>query len=106
MVPSLLVLIDPCAMIDSVITGSWDRSVKLWDPRMGNPKSLISTHEQPERVYAMDIVKNSLVIATAGRRIQIYDQRNMAAPVDERTSSLKFGTSALACMTDGNGELS
>jgi cell cycle arrest protein BUB3 len=77
--------------------------VKLWDQRQGNPKSLISSHEQPERVYAMDIVKNMLVVATAGRRVQIYDTRNMAAPAQERVSSLKFGTSSLACMPDGSG---
>ncbi len=71
---------------------------------MGNPKSLVSTHQQPERVYAMDLIGNTLVVATAGRRIQIWDTRDMSKPKDERESSLKFGTSTIACMVDGTGE--
>ncbi|KAF8331289.1 WD40 repeat-like protein [Cantharellus anzutake] len=89
---------------NSIYTGSWDQTVRVWDPRMGNPKSLVSTHKQPERVYAMDLMGSTLVVATAGRRIQIWDIRDMSKPRDERESSLKFGTSAIACMTDGTVE--
>jgi len=86
-----------------VITGSWDRMVKIWDPRKGNPNSIISSHEQPERVYSLDLVENVLLVGTAGRRIVRYDTRNMDTPVEDRATALKFGTSSLASIPTGEG---
>lgn len=92
-------------MIDQLITGSWDRTVKLWDPRKGNPNSLISSHEQPERVYSLDLVENTLLVATAGRRFMHYDIRKMDAPIEDRPSAMKFGTTSLSLIPTGEGAL-
>ena len=44
-----------------------------------------------------------LVVAMASRLFNIFDIRQMEAPVQERESSLKFMTRSLACMVDGQG---
>jgi len=88
----------------SLVTGSWDRTVRFWDPRANLPGP---THTQnlPERVYHMELVEstNTLVVALASRIIHIYDIRNMVAGPHERESSLKFLTRSLAVMSDGLG---
>ncbi|KAI0935053.1 hypothetical protein AcW1_009357 [Taiwanofungus camphoratus] len=84
-----------------LITGSWDRSIRFWDPRASSPQR--SLHDLPERVYNTDLVNHNLVVAMASRLFHIYDIRKMDAPAQTRESSLKFMTRALACMTDGQG---
>lgn len=53
----------------------------------------------------MDITGTTLVVAMASRLFQIFDIRKMDKPAQERESSLKFLTRALACMVDGQGAL-
>lgn len=53
----------------------------------------------------MDLAKHMLVVAMASRLFHIYDIRRMDRPEQTRDSSLKYMTRALACMTDGQGEL-
>jgi cell cycle arrest protein BUB3 len=86
---------------DVLITGSWDQTVRFWDPRSVSPQQ--HSHELPERVYHMDLTKNTLVVAMASRLFHIYDIRKMDAPAQQRESSLKFMTRSLACMVDGQG---
>ena len=86
---------------DALVTGSWDRTLRFWDPRSPTPQQ--SSHDLPERVYNMDITGTTLVIAMASRLFHIYDVRKMDGPAQIRESSLKFLTRALACMVDGQG---
>ncbi|KAI5984859.1 WD40 repeat-like protein [Pisolithus albus] len=86
---------------NALISGSWDLSLKLWDPR--SSAADVSTHVLPERVYHMDLVNNTLVVSMASRLFHIYDIRKMSEPAQTRESSLKFMTRSLACMTDGKG---
>ena len=88
--------------VDVLITGSWDQTIRFWDPRSASPQQL--SHNLPERVYHMDLMKNTLVVAMASRMFHIYDIRKMDAPAQQRESSLKFMTRSLACMVDGQGE--
>lgn len=74
--------------------------MRFWDPRASTPQQ--SSHSVPERVYNMDLVNHTLVVAMASRLFHIYDIRKMDAP-QSRESSLKFMTRALACMADGQG---
>ncbi|GJE85362.1 WD40 repeat-like protein [Phanerochaete sordida] len=87
--------------LNSLITGSWDRTIRFWDPRAATAQQ--SSTSLPERVYHMDLVNNTLVVAMASRIFHIYDIRNMSAPSQSRESSLKYMTRALACMADGQG---
>ncbi|KAH9059185.1 WD40 repeat-like protein [Lactarius vividus] len=86
---------------NAIITGSWDRTVRFWDPRA--PTAQQSSHQLPERVYFMDTVGHRLVLALASRLFHIFDLRKMDTPEQTRESSLKFLTRALACMADGQG---
>ena len=88
--------------VDALITGSWDRSLRFWDPRASNAQQ--SSQELPERIYYMDLVNHTLVVAMASRLFHIYDIRKMDQPAQTRESSLKFMTRALACMADGQGD--
>ncbi|KAG6854543.1 hypothetical protein C0991_005455 [Blastosporella zonata] len=84
-----------------LITGSWDRTLRFWDSRANSPQH--SSHDTPERVYQLDLVNNTLVVAMASRLFNIYDVRKMDSPIQQRESSLKFMTRSLACMPDGQG---
>ncbi|KAM7251683.1 hypothetical protein ACFE04_023566 [Oxalis oulophora] len=88
-----------------VITGSWDATIKCWDPRgvSGREQTLVGTYAQPERVYSMSLVGNRLVVATAGRHVNIYDLRYMSQPEQRRKSSLKYQTRCVRCYPNGTG---
>ncbi|KAF9533134.1 WD40-repeat-containing domain protein [Crepidotus variabilis] len=87
---------------NALITGSWDRTIRFWDVRSPTG-SHIASHNTPERIYALDHVNNTLVVAMASRLFHIYDIRKMDVPAQERESSLKYMTRSLACMPDGQG---
>lgn len=78
-----------------IASGSWDKSVKLWDSRLGN---CVSTHELPHKVFSIDSARYSLVVGMSERDVYIYDLRNMANPLQKRESSLKFMTRVVRCM--------
>jgi len=81
-------------------TGSWDRTVRLWDPRQQNP---VSVHGQPDKVYTMAVTGDNLVVGTAGRHVWIWDVRQMGSVKQRRESSLKFQTRYIAGMPSGEG---
>lgn len=82
------------------VTGSWDKTVRCWDPRGG---TRVGTYPQPERVYSMSLVGHRLVVATAGRHITVYDLRQMNHPEQIRESSLKYQTRCVRCYPNGTG---
>ncbi len=91
-----------CTLLDALISGSWDQTLRFWDPRSANAQ--VARHSLPERVYNMDVSGNTLVVGMASRLFHIYDIRKMdGGPAQERESSLKFLTRAVACMIDGQG---
>ena len=85
-----------------MVSGSWDRTLKFWDPKSKSSQAT-SSHTLPERIYHMDLVGHTLVVAMASRLFQIWDIRNMQSPVSQRESSLKYMTRAVACMSDQKG---
>ncbi|GAB2268139.1 hypothetical protein Dimus_003118 [Dionaea muscipula] len=88
-----------------LITGSWDKTLKCWDPRgaSGQERTLVGTYPQPERVYSLSLVSHRLVVATAGRHVNVYDLRNMSQPEQRRESSLKYQTRCVRCYPNGTG---
>ncbi|KAF2294458.1 hypothetical protein GH714_011597 [Hevea brasiliensis] len=57
------------SIIGQVITGSWDKTLKCWDPRgaSGQERTLVGTYSQRERVYSLSLAGNRLAVAAAGR---------------------------------------
>jgi len=85
-----------------IITGSWDKSVRYWDIRAptGAPMGVVP---MPERVYSMDAVGALLVVATADRKLLVYDVRKPTTPYYEKVSLLKYQTRVVACFPDQTG---
>jgi WD40 repeat protein len=102
LVMSWKVCIDVWTVVGHVVTGSWDKTVRCWDPRGG---SRVGTYQQAERVYSMSLVGHRLVVATAGRHITVYDLRHMQHPEQMRESSLKYQTRCVRCYPNGTGML-
>lgn len=95
----------PLCITGQVISGSWDKTIKCWDPRgaSGQERTLVGTYAQPERVYSMSLVGHRVVVATAGRHVNVYDLRNMSQPEQRRESSLKYQTRCVRCYPNGTG---
>ena len=89
-----------------LFTGSWDRTVGVWDERSSNLGSITSL-QVPEKVYSMDICddKNLLLVATAGRHIYLYDIRSLGQALQKRESSLKYQTRSVKFFPPTRDEL-
>jgi cell cycle arrest protein BUB3 len=95
-----------CVNFDSlrnvIITGSWDNTVKLWDPRVAQ---CVGTFSQPGCVYTMDIDGNdSLIVGTSERNVLIWSLRNMKMnQVMKRISPLKYQTRCIRFFSNRKG---
>jgi len=110
-------------IIDVLITGSWDKTIKVWDPYVPLPSTcsdtdirsaetpLKSTHTMPERVYNLSYASatQTLLISMSHRHVYVYSLPELSAsgddakPQSSRESALKFLTRSVACMADGKG---
>ena len=88
-----------CPSVNLVITGSWDKFIKLWDPRI---PTCVSSYEQPDKVYTLDTCDEKLVVGCGSRKIKIWNLTNMSMP-ESRESSLKFQTRAIRCFPNKQG---
>lgn len=89
-----------CPELGLLVSGSWDQQVKVWDPRQ---KKCLGTYDQTERVYTMALSEERLVVGTAGRRVMVWDLRNMGAIQQRRESSLKFQTRCIRTFPNKQG---
>ncbi|VEU22626.1 DEKNAAC103504 [Brettanomyces naardenensis] len=82
------------------VSGSWDRTIRYWDTRQQNP---MCTVNMPERVYSLDAAQKLLVVATAGRNIEIINLNNPNEIFRQSMSPLKYQTRTVACYPKGDG---
>ncbi|KAG8179339.1 hypothetical protein JTE90_007612, partial [Oedothorax gibbosus] len=83
-----------------VITGSWDKHVKLWDTRSD---LCVGKYQMPDKVFTMATCGDFLVVGTAGKRVLVYDLTNMSYVNQRRESSLKFQTRCIRCFPNKQG---
>uniref|UniRef100_T1IIQ6 Mitotic checkpoint protein BUB3 n=1 Tax=Strigamia maritima TaxID=126957 RepID=T1IIQ6_STRMM len=93
--------VEYCPSVNVVITGSWDQTIKLWDPRA--PSSSAGSFPQPDKVYTLAICGDKVIVGTAGRRVLVWDLRNMSYVQQRRESSLKYQTRCIRCFPNKQG---
>ncbi|KAI4880734.1 hypothetical protein NFI96_004430 [Prochilodus magdalenae] len=92
--------VEYCPEVNVMVTGSWDMSVRLWDPR--TPCNA-GTFTQPEKVYTLSVAGDRLIVGTAGRRVLVWDLRNMGYVQQRRESSLKYQTRCIRAFPNKQG---
>jgi len=85
---------------NTLMTGSWDRTLKYWDGRTSGP---ILQVQLPDKLFNADARGELLVTACANRKVQIYDLRNPALPFSTIDSPLKFQTRCVSTFIDQKG---
>ncbi len=87
--------------VNGILTGSWDKTIKLWDVR---EKECIGTYEQCNgKVYAMNVIDEKIAVATSERKVIIWDIRNMRQYWIRRESSLPYQTRAIKISPNKEG---
>uniref|UniRef100_A0A2I3SLQ7 Uncharacterized protein n=1 Tax=Pan troglodytes TaxID=9598 RepID=A0A2I3SLQ7_PANTR len=81
--------IEYCPEVNVMVTGSWDQTVKLRDPR--NPCNA-RTFSQPEKVDTFSVSGDQLIVRTVGCRVLVRGLWNMDYVQQSRESSLKYQT--------------
>lgn len=89
--------------VNMVATGSLDKSLKFWDPRISDSgrASEIETHSCPDKIYAMAVCGYKLIVGLSGRQILIWDLRNMSHI--QRESLLKYQIRDIEAFADQRG---
>jgi len=101
-----------------LISASWDSTLKIHHPRQ-QPALEPATLPLPAKPFALALSASKLVVAMAARKVHIYDLAAMSLlssqasamapnvvelePFQQRESSLKFMTRAVACMPNDAG---
>ena len=93
--------VEYCPELGLVVTGSWDKTVKLWDPRQRHGVGMYD--QNGESVYTMSLCGDRLVVGTSNRRVLVWDLKNMQFAEQRRASSLKYQTRCIRCFPNKQG---
>mmetsp|Transcript_22026 Transcript_22026/g.26498 ORF Transcript_22026/g.26498 Transcript_22026/m.26498 type:complete len:371 (-) Transcript_22026:204-1316(-) len=92
-----------------IYSGSWDRSVSVWDLRVGPKHKVESIDNLDGKVFAMCLSEANarpslLVVGTSTMQICIFDTRELSrGPISIKPSPLKHQTRCLAPFPNGMG---
>ena len=70
-----------------IMTGSWDKTLKFWDPRNPQP---IMTINLPERCYCADVEYPMAVVGTANRNLFVYQLEGQPQEYKQIEPPLKY----------------
>lgn len=86
-----------------IFSGSWDRTMRAWDPRAQT--HWVSTSLLQGKVYAMAASEqqNCVILSTDKKDVLIYDVRNLNELLDKKDSPLKFQTRCIEVTPNGQG---
>ena len=95
-----------CTSINATVSGGWDGCVKIWDARAAD--ACVGKIQQPNKVFGMcagptSTAETVLVVATAGRHVNVIDLRHPSEPVQKRESALKCQTRCVRQMPCRSG---
>ncbi|KAG7829978.1 hypothetical protein KL943_005144 [Ogataea angusta] len=87
-----------------IISGSWDKTVQLADPRVLEQSSVV---DLPGKVYAMDVHQQTdrFIVGMSNRQIHVYDFRKLDRPVSSMENGFRFQTSKVRFLPNGRGFL-
>eukprot|EP01086_Lenisia_limosa_P002256 TRINITY_DN1492_c0_g1_i1.p1 TRINITY_DN1492_c0_g1~~TRINITY_DN1492_c0_g1_i1.p1 ORF type:complete len:326 (-),score=85.80 TRINITY_DN1492_c0_g1_i1:45-1022(-) len=85
--------------LGQLVTGSYDHTIKIWDTRQFQ---LLNTLTLQEKVWYLDVRDTQLVVATAGKKIHVYDLRTPQVPIQVRDSPLKNQTRCISVAPAGD----
>eukprot|EP00730_Choanoeca_flexa_P013687 TRINITY_DN5591_c0_g1_i3.p1 TRINITY_DN5591_c0_g1~~TRINITY_DN5591_c0_g1_i3.p1 ORF type:complete len:335 (+),score=70.12 TRINITY_DN5591_c0_g1_i3:72-1076(+) len=91
---------DFCPNLNCVMTGSWDKTIKFWDMRSPQP---MGSFNLPERCYAADVVGDLAVVATADKKVSIYNLQGGPTEYKQVDTTLKMQTRCITCFPTGDG---
>lgn len=90
-----------------VASAGWDSTLRLWDPRAAPGSGPTAQLTLPGKAFSMSASDAKLVVATSGRRIEIYDLRTLGdpgkTPEQSREYPLKFQTRCVRSFPNGQG---
>jgi len=86
--------------MNSLVTSSWDKTIKWWDTRSPTPALTVNLSERP---YSMDVVFPLAVVALADRQVVIYNLANPGVEYKRITSPLKHQTRVVSCFPGKTG---
>ena len=89
--------------INCLVSGSWDKTVKYWDVRTPTGQAT-ATVPVSDRIFAMDVKGQVLVVATADKKLCVFDLRKPTVPFRPPFESpLKFQSRCVSVFPNHEG---
>lgn len=87
-----------------IVTGGWDKTLKFWPVSSLGTGTPAATVQLSDRVYAMDVKGDCMVVALGDRQIHVFDVRNNpSAPMKSHTSPLRHQIRTISLFPDKRG---